>query len=73
MPRGGDSEQRTRLIEEVARHMSADAKVLDEDPETGALMYCYVRTDVNHCSMTFTYVWMAITEMSGGFMSFGRP
>jgi hypothetical protein len=52
--------RRTPMVEEFARHMSADAKILDENPETGALQYRYVRTGTNHYSMAFTYAWMAI-------------
>jgi hypothetical protein len=39
--------------------MAADAKVLDENPETGAMKYRYVRTGADHFSLAFTYAWMA--------------
>ncbi len=40
-------------------HMAADAKVLDEDPGTGAQKYRYIRIGENHFSMAFSYGWMA--------------
>jgi hypothetical protein len=51
--------RRLPLVEEFARHMAADAKVLDENPETGAMKYRYVRTGADHFSLAFTYAWMA--------------
>ncbi len=51
---------RSPEIEEFARHMSCDAKVLDEDPETGAKKYRYVRTGADHYSLAFTYGLMAL-------------
>ena len=51
---------RAVMVEEFARHMSCDAKVLDEDPDTGAQKYRYVRTGENHYSMAFTYACMAL-------------
>jgi hypothetical protein len=48
-------------VEIFARHMANDAKILDEDEETGARKYRYVRTGENHFSMAFTYAWMAAT------------
>jgi hypothetical protein len=50
---------RDRLVEEFARHMAADAKVLEEDEETGAKRYRYIRTGADHFSLAFTYCWMA--------------
>ena len=35
--------------------MAADAKVLDEDGETGAKRYRYIRTGADHYSLAFTY------------------
>ena len=49
-------------LKEFAQHMSCDAKVLDEDPETGAKKYRYVRTGENHFSMAFTYAYLASTK-----------
>jgi hypothetical protein len=51
--------RRLPIVEEFARHMAADAKVLDENPETGAMKYRYVRTGADHFSLAFTYAWMA--------------
>ena len=39
--------------------MAADAKILDEDPDTGAQKYRYIRTGPDHFSLAFTYAWMA--------------
>jgi hypothetical protein len=36
--------RRAPIVEEFARHMAADAKVLEEDEETGAKRYRYIRT-----------------------------
>jgi hypothetical protein len=51
--------RRLPIVEEFARHMSSDAKVLDEDPDTGAKKYRYIRTGADHYSMAFTYALMA--------------
>ena len=59
------------MIEEFARHMAADAKVLDEDEETGIKKYRYVRTGENHFSMAFTYAWLAMQK--GLPMSISQP
>lgn len=53
-----------RDVEEFARHMSCDAKVLDEDPDTGAKKYRYVRTGEDHYSLAFTYACMALNEVN---------
>lgn len=50
-------------MELFARHLAANAKVLDEDPETGARKYKYVRTAPDHYSLAFTYGLMALTSM----------
>ena len=54
------------LVREFARHMSCDAKVLDEDPDTGAKKYRYVRTGEDHFSLAFTYALMAFEEVDLG-------
>ncbi len=54
------------LVEEFARHMACDAKVLEEDEETGIQRYRYVRTGVNHFSMAFTYAWLAGIDRPAG-------
>ncbi len=55
--------RRMPIVEEFAKHLTHDAKVLDEDEETGKKKYRYVRTGENHYSMAFTYVWLAISEI----------
>jgi len=50
---------REPIVETFARHMTNDAKVLDEDEETGAKCCRYVRTGEDHFSLAFTYTWMA--------------
>lgn len=51
--------RRDRLIETFANHLASDAKVLDEDAETGAKRFRYIKTGTNHFSLAFTYAWMA--------------
>jgi hypothetical protein len=71
--------RRQPLIEEFAAHLSADAKVLDVDKETGIQKYRYVKTGTNHYSFAFTYAWMAVNACFGGrgFLRYlarsGRP
>lgn len=50
------------VVAEFAQHMSADAKILDEDEETGAQKYRYIRTGPDHFSLAFTYAWMAASR-----------
>ena len=45
--------------------MSADAKVLEEDEETGSKRYRYLKTGTNHYSLAFTYAWLAGSERDG--------
>jgi hypothetical protein len=54
------------IVEEFARHMASDAKVLDEDEETGAKKYRYIKTGTDHFSLAFTYGWMAADRGYGG-------
>ena len=49
------------IVREFAEHMACDAKVLDEDEETGAKRYRYIRTGADHLSLAFTYAWLAAT------------
>ncbi len=51
--------RRLPIVEGFAKHMACDAKILDEDEETGIKKYRYVRTGENHFSMAFTYAWLA--------------
>lgn len=50
-------------LDEFAHHMAADAKILDENPDTGARKYRYVRTGVDHFSLAFTYALMAMKRV----------
>ena len=56
--------RQTPIVVEFAQHMAADAKILDEDPDTGAQKYRYIRTGVDHFSLAFTYAWMAACRHS---------
>lgn len=47
------------VVEMFARHNSADAKKLEEDPETGLRNYRYFKTGENHFSSAVTYAWIA--------------
>ena len=47
--------QRSPLVDEFASHLAADAKRLEEDPETGSQVYRYIRTGTDHFSLAFTY------------------
>jgi hypothetical protein len=55
--------RRQPIIEEFADHMTHDAKVLDEDEETGTKKYRYVKTGTNHYSFAFTYGCMALSHL----------
>jgi hypothetical protein len=50
------------IVETFAKHMAADAKILDEDAETGAKKYRYIRTGADHFSLAFTYAQMALED-----------
>ena len=54
--------RRGPMVDLFAKHMAADAKVLDEDGETGAKKYRYVRVGEDHFSLAFTYAWMAAQD-----------
>jgi hypothetical protein len=54
--------RQTPLIAEFAQHMAANAKTLDEDPDTGAQKYRYIRTGPDHYSLAFTYAWQAASR-----------
>ncbi len=54
--------RRVPIVEEFAQHMTCDAKVLDEDPETGIKKFRYIRTGPNHFSMAFSYALLAATS-----------
>jgi len=48
-----------------AGSMAADVKVLNEDEETGAKKYRYVRVGEDHFSLAFTYAWMGAMREAG--------
>ncbi len=51
--------RRSPQIEQFAKHMVADARMLKEDEETGVKKFRYVRLGEDHFSLAFTYAWMA--------------
>jgi hypothetical protein len=53
--------RRQPIVERFAQHMSADAKILEENEETGSKRFKYVRTGEDHFSLAFTYAWLAAT------------
>src|SRR5262249_18999361 len=57
--------RRDALVELFAQHMACDAKVLDEDEETGIRRFRYVRTGEDHFSLAFTYAWLAASDQTG--------
>ena len=57
--------RRDHVVETFAQHMTCDAKVLDEDEETGVKKYRYVKTGTNHFSLAFTYAWLATQANTG--------
>ncbi len=62
-----------QLMEEFADHMAADVKQLQEDEETGAQAFRYVRTGADHYSLAFTYdciAWSRESYSSGHGSSF---
>lgn len=65
--------RRSPLLDEFADHLAADAKKLDEDPQTGSKSYKYIRAGTNHYSLAFTYDWIASERerrSSGGCIAF---
>lgn len=54
------------IVVQFAEHLSADAKTLVEDPDTGAKRYKYIRTAADHFGLAFCYGWMAATIQFGG-------
>jgi hypothetical protein len=51
------------IVHTFAEHLSADAKQLVEDEETGAKQYRYLKTGPNHFGMAFTYAWLAYERL----------
>ena len=66
--------RRLPIVEMFARHMAADVKKLEEDPETGAQKNRYVKNGEDHFSFAFTYAWMAISNQMGprAFLAYMR-
>ena len=66
--------RRQPIVEEFAQHLTANAKILDENEETGAKKYRYIRTAEDHFSLAFTYAWMATTRNAAhrGLLAFMR-
>jgi len=58
--------RRDSQVELFARHMTADAKKLEEDEETGARKYRYFKNGENHYGFAFTYAWMAAVSCPSG-------
>ncbi|MBU2625774.1 MAG: phage terminase large subunit family protein, partial [candidate division Zixibacteria bacterium] len=52
--------RRQPIVEVFAQHMAADAKILEENEETGEKRYRYIRTGVDHFSLAFTYALLAV-------------
>jgi hypothetical protein len=58
--------RRQPIVEEFAQHMVADAKILEENEETGQQRYKYIRTGADHFSLAFTYAWLATPVRPAG-------
>ncbi len=58
--------RRSPLLEEFASHLAANAKRLEEDPETGSQVYRYIRTRADHFSLAFTYDCIAWSDEPAG-------
>jgi hypothetical protein len=52
-------------LDEFARHMTCDAKKIEEDEETGERRARYIRTGANHFSMAFTYALLCMNRRRG--------
>ena len=62
--------RRLPLVEKFATHLASDAKRLEEDEETGAQRYRYVRTGPDHFSLAFTYDCLAAMREGGAAVGF---
>jgi hypothetical protein len=58
--------RRSGLVETFADHMSATAKRLEEDEETGSKVYRYVKLGPDHYRHAFNYECMARQFGAGG-------
>lgn len=56
--------RRSKIVEEFAAHMANDVKRLEENEETGAQEYRYIKTGPNHFSLAFTYECIAAEKHS---------
>lgn len=54
------------IVEEFAAHLAADAKRLEENEETGAQVYRYVRTGADHFGLAFCYDCVAWSDEVAG-------
>jgi hypothetical protein len=66
--------RRMPIVELFAHHLTQDARILEEDPDTGMQSYKYIRTGENHFSLAFTYAWLSASDESGaqGWLRFMR-
>jgi hypothetical protein len=60
--------RRSPIVETFAKHLAADAKQLEEDPDTGIQKYRYIRTGPDHLSLAFTYDCLASEVERRGFV-----
>jgi hypothetical protein len=59
--------RRIPIVDEFAEHLIHDAKRLEEDPDTGAQAYRFVKIGINHFSLAFTYECLAaLKQWSSG-------
>ncbi len=59
--------RRAPIVEAFAKQMTADAKKLEEDEQTGAQRYHYIKTGENHFSFAWTYALMAASCLPPGW------
>jgi len=68
--------RRLRLVEEFASHLANDVKRLEENEDTGAKNFRYVRTGTDHFSLAFTYECLAALRgcrVGAGYSPDERP
>jgi hypothetical protein len=66
--------RRTPIVDLFANHLTQDARILEEDQDTGMQSYKYIRTGANHFSLAFTYAWLSASDETGahGWLRFMR-
>ena len=66
--------RRTPIVDLFASHLTQDARILEEDQDTGMQSYKYIRTGENHFSHAFTYAWLSASDETGahGWLRFMR-